>query len=792
MITVKSQRADTAATVKPDRHALKEDLSPYRLPAMVALMLGSLMLYLRSFLPVRADVVDANPGPNPFEDSAEKGRVGPVDAPASVTEGADVAERTPQSSPFDTGTEGGSTSLRGRGNASQQDANVLKADEVSAYRALTMPANTNFPDMPRDSLPRFPAFTGGPGGGNSGNGGNPTTVLPGNNGNNGNNGSGPDIDPEADDPVIPPARNRAPRNNGPVYLADVATGAVLAIALTDLLRNSSDEDGDTLTVTNLRSSSGTITAQPDGSWIFTPSPTNLGRTVISFDVTDGMVVVPQMAFTMVNLVPVDTGGGDDTGPGGDGDGDPDGDTCGAPGSSVTGYNPVIGGVADDVLIGTEGNDLIRAGAGHDTAFGGLGDDLIYGGDGRDQLSGGAGNDQIFGEADDDILFGDDGDDALDGGAGHDVVHGGAGDDTVFGAEGDDVLAGGQGADQMSGGAGADLMDGEGGDDILFGDAGADVMLGAAGRDILDGGEGNDTLDGGADADVMAGGAGDDVLSGNTGADLVQGDAGDDQLAGGEGDDVLLGGDGADDLSGNAGDDTLQGGAGNDHIRAGEGHDVAADGAGADIVLLAAGDDWVAVALDLQQDHFDGGSGTDTLDLSAAAETVVFDLISGMVSTATDDADTFSGFEAFVGGSGDDHFIAASASAVFTGGDGDDRFQFDAVTAPNQDPDAAVIDTIFQITDFDVGDRVSISRFDFFKDLKDHLEDQFDSYFSENGNSGPGNNDPRIRIRHDHDEDKDADNTWIEIDFDRDNFFETTITMQGHHLFVVVENEVTPV
>ena len=113
MITVKSQRADTAAAVNPDRHALKEDLAPYRLPAMVALMLGSLMLYLRSFLPVRADVVDGDPGPNPFEDSAEKGRVGPVDAPASVTEGDDVAAQGQRPSPFDTDTDGGPASFRG-------------------------------------------------------------------------------------------------------------------------------------------------------------------------------------------------------------------------------------------------------------------------------------------------------------------------------------------------------------------------------------------------------------------------------------------------------------------------------------------------------------------------------------------------------------------------------------------------------------------------------------------------------------------------------------------------------
>src|SRR5690606_16317932 len=42
------------------------------------------------------------------------------------------------------------------------------------------------------------------------------------------------------------AINRAPRVTGPVYLNDISGCAVLAIAMSELLRNAHDPDGDTL------------------------------------------------------------------------------------------------------------------------------------------------------------------------------------------------------------------------------------------------------------------------------------------------------------------------------------------------------------------------------------------------------------------------------------------------------------------------------------------------------------------------------------------------------------------
>ncbi len=781
MISVKGLRSDAANPANPDRYELKEELSAFRLPALVGLMLASLMLYLRSFLPVEAKTAgEQGPPPKPFSDDGEKDGAGPIDASAT-TDGGDIpgegtqGHHTPQ---IDPDTETGPTVLRSRGYGAPQDANVLKPNELTAISAVVRPANTNDPGMPRDSIQNFPSpqtgyvGSGTQGGGGSGGGGDGG----GGNGGGGNGGGGPGTDDD-DDIVTPPVRNRAPRNSGPVYLADVASTATLAIALSTLLSHSTDDDGDALTVRNLRANAGTVTQLPDGSWLFTPVSTNLGRVVFSFEVWDGKVAVPQQAYSMVTPAPIDTGGGDDTGHGG---GDDD-DICEGHGAGVTGYNPVIGGIADDVLIGTDGNDLIMGKAGNDVGYGGRGDDLMYGGDGRDQLSGGAGDDRIYGDADDDVLYGDDGNDLLDGGAASDVLIGGAGDDALFGADGDDVLVGGEGADQMSGGAGIDEMLGENGHDIMFGDAGADLMLGRAGRDVMDGGDDADALYGGDDADVLSGAAGDDALSGDAGDDLVQGQTGNDTLSGGAGCDAIYGGDGNDDLSGNADHDTLVGGLGDDTINGGDGRDMVSDGEGADLVYLSVGDDRLIAAIDIHADQFDGGEGLDTLDYSQATESVAFNLVAAFVTLEDAASDQIAGFESFVGGSGDDTFVACDTPAMLTGGAGDDRFQFVAPQSPS-----SAVDTMFQITDFDVGDRVTISRFDFFKDLAAQIETQMESYFAADGNAGPGANDPVIRFRYDRD-DRDGENTFIEIDFDRDELFETTISMQGHHLFVVVEN-----
>jgi hypothetical protein len=99
-----------------------------------------------------------------------------------------------------------------------------------------------------------------------------------------------------------------------------------------------------------------------------------------------------------------------------------------------------GTAGDDVLVGTEGNDVIACGAGHDRVDGRGGNDVVRCGSGHDVVAGGEGNDRLHG------------------GSGDDRLSGGPGNDTLFGDSGDDRLEGGPGSDRSDGGPGDDSTD----------------------------------------------------------------------------------------------------------------------------------------------------------------------------------------------------------------------------------------------------------------------------------------------------------------------------------------------
>ncbi|WP_333712609.1 calcium-binding protein [Yoonia sp.] len=131
-------------------------------------------------------------------------------------------------------------------------------------------------------------------------------------------------------------------------------------------------------------------------------------------------------------------------------------------------NEILGGPGNDVIDGTEENDLIRTFLGDDTIYGnggndrifsGGGDDIVYGGLGNDFVRGGSGNDRIFGEEGDDRLFGDQGDDYIDGGSGDDIIRGGRGDDLIFGRGGADVMSGEDNNDTIFGWQNGTVMNG---------------------------------------------------------------------------------------------------------------------------------------------------------------------------------------------------------------------------------------------------------------------------------------------------------------------------------------------
>jgi hypothetical protein len=137
-------------------------------------------------------------------------------------------------------------------------------------------------------------------------------------------------------------------------------------------------------------------------------------------------------------------------------------------------NEILGGSGNDVIDGTEENDLIRT-------F--LGDDTIFGNDGNDNIRSGGGDDYV------------------EGGLGNDFVRAGSGDDEIFGEEGDDRLFGEQGDDYIDGGSGDDIIRGGWGDDLILGRGGADNMTGADNNDTIFGWQNGTVMNGGlTDAD----------------------------------------------------------------------------------------------------------------------------------------------------------------------------------------------------------------------------------------------------------------------------------------------------
>lgn len=695
------------------------------------------------------------------------------------------------------------------------------------------------------------------------------------------------------------AANRAPRVNGPVYLADVFGCAVALIGLSDLLRGASDPDGDALRIENISISSGTLT-QTAGGWYFDAAM--LGPVTITYQISDGEFSILQTAqFSVMKNPPIIGTAGDDILVGTECADDVDGRDGDDNIDSRGGSDTVNGGNGNDHIVAGSGNDIVLAGAGDDIVLAGLGDDQVWGGSGNDRLFGEEGRDTIFGESGDDAISGGNDDDLLFGGEGNDSVAGDLGRDTIHGDTGNDRLNGGGGNDIILGQGGADVLDGGWDDDVLSGGADADIVIGGDGNDTVagdpdgvadtyDGGPGFDRIDytavlngsaidlgegravsdeighdtlsnfevllAGAGQDYIQGSDADEEIHGNGGDDLIAGAGGDDALFGGDGSDRLSDGSGADTVSGDAGndtvtaaldtdddaydggsgidtldysaaltsvivdlvaanasgaeigtdcvtnfeviktgegadeiigscdDDTLIGGGGDDVISGGDGadtlsgdagNDVMRDGLGADTVLAGTGDDVVLAAADAADDTYEGDQGFDTLDYSQSALGVLVDLDSGAATGFDIGRDIISGFEKVVGGSGDDDIVVGTSAMILEGGGGADTFEF---RIPEGSSSAKVI---HQIVDFMVGDRIEMSKFEIFQDVIDTLEDRFEDAYGDQAGAQP----LPIRIRHEGTDE--LEQTLIEVDMDRNEHYEMTINLSGHHMLIIVEN-----
>lgn len=278
-------------------------------------------------------------------------------------------------------------------------------------------------------------------------------------------------------------------------------------------------------------------------------------------------------------------------------------------------NDLTGHAGQNVLVGFEGDDILRPGAttgpgAYDTVDGGEGSDtLVVTGafseyvftplGSQFTLTNVARSEYVRGMSIEFVQFvdglravsslagGGSAAATLNGSSSADTLNGGGGDDRLNGFGGADSLVGGAGADTLDGGAGPDTMVGGLGDDLYI----VDTFTWDPGipRDqvIEQPGEGLDTIE------LRAGQAGDDFymplnvenlrLAGGANPN-VHGNASNNLLTGDGGANAFFGYGGADTLIGGAGDDTLLGGQGDDTLTGGAGADLfILDGQGVDLI-----------------------------------------------------------------------------------------------------------------------------------------------------------------------------------------------------------------
>ncbi len=346
----------------------------------------------------------------------------------------------------------------------------------------------------------------------------------------------------------------------------------------------------------------------------------------------------------------------------------------APELRATAAGMFDGGIGDDVIVASAGDDMIDGGAGVDTlsyrnhyqgvtvALGTTGVQAT--GAGRDTISG---IENLTGTACADRLTGDTRNNVIDGGGGNDVVAGGAGIDTLSFASqssGVSVTLALQGArqgyrqGQTIQATGFENLTGTAFADVLTGDAGANMLNGGAGDDMLNGGSVTmgvvDTMDGGTGIDTVSYAASSRDMRIALGADSRPGEA-------------TLGGQRVAVLSGI---ENVLGGRGNDILSGNEGSNMLVGGAGADLLDGAAGND-----------ALDGGIGDDTLRGGAGIDTAVYAGTTGatvdLKLTSAQDTrygrDTLTGIENLRGGTGNDIFAGNETDNVFFDAGGDDRY-----------------------------------------------------------------------------------------------------------------------
>ncbi|MDB5890829.1 MAG: hemolysin-type calcium-binding repeat family protein [Polaromonas sp.] len=205
------------------------------------------------------------------------------------------------------------------------------------------------------------------------------------------------------------------------------------------------------------------------------------------------------------------------------------------------------------------------------------------------------------------------------------------------------------------------------DNILTGTAGIDFVLGLAGNDTLSGSAGNDTVDGGNGNDLLR-------ASLNDGNDVYRGGLDIDTY------DLSLTTAGAivnltlgTSTSTDTGTDTL---ADIENVRGSSGVDVITDRAGIANTLQGNGqNDRLVMVVDGVRDILDGGTGLDIADYTAFTTALTVNLgtsaVVGGSGPTVETSDSMISIESFTGGGGNDNIVGTVNSNTLIGGLGND-------------------------------------------------------------------------------------------------------------------------
>jgi len=175
--------------------------------------------------------------------------------------------------------------------------------------------------------------------------------------------------------------------------------------------------------------------------------------------------------------------------------------------------------------------------------------------------------------------------------------------------------------------------------------GNDTITSSMADAYIDGGAGDDLIQVSQGQNHILGGLGDDTILGGSGGDVIEAGAGRNFIQGNDGNDLISGGSDADFIDAGAGNDTVLGGAGNDSIYLGAGDDFSGGGAGDDLIYAGAGANLIYTGYG--RDSVYGGSGADTIYGAGAGNILQ-------------------------GNAGDDQLYAGSGGDFLAGGAGNDR------------------------------------------------------------------------------------------------------------------------